>query len=123
MIAVEPFAHPAIGSREYNAVKKATELRPEVIHLYDDDRDAFYLVKRRGGTSKYVVRVWQDADGQLFVECLCKAGFPPRLKETQLPAWEPGPCFHAAATLLFIAEKVSPKEQEKDVTSISNANA
>ena len=122
MIAVQPFVKPEHGSREFNAVKKATELRPDVVHLYDDDRDAFYLVKRKDNSSKYIVRCFQDADGQVFIECPCKAGVPPVLKETQLPAWDPSPCFHAAATLLFIAETDKAKERE-DVTSISNANA
>lgn len=121
MIAVQPFVKPEPGTREFNAIKKATELRPEVVHLYDDDRDAFYLVKRRDKASKYVVRCWSDRDGQVFIECLCKASFPPLLKETMLPAWEPGPCVHAASVLLFISEKEKPKEQE-NVTSTSNPN-
>jgi hypothetical protein len=109
MIPVEPFASPIVGSREYNAVKKAVSEKPPVRLLTDrelDEGDAvqFYEVK-----SQYTVRVYRDLDQQHFIECGCLAGSPPIDPATGLPTREASPCYHAASVLLFIAEQEKEK--------------
>lgn len=99
MIPVEPFVNPAVGTREYNAVKKATKEKPAVHWQADCDGHRYYRV------GQYALEVFTDADGQNFVDCSCLAGTPPEDPETKLPSREAGPCYHAAAVLLFIAEK------------------
>lgn len=99
MIPVEPFVAPAVGTREYNAVKKATKEKPVVNWQGESDGHTYYRV------GQYALEVFTDADGQNFIDCSCLAGTPPEDPETKLPMRAAGPCYHAAATLLFIAEQ------------------
>lgn len=99
MIPVEKFASPPVGSREYNAVKKATKEKPVVSLRASGPVSRFY------SANQYTVEVMADKDQQQFVECSCPAGTPPIDESTQLPTREASACYHAAAVLLFIAEE------------------
>ena len=94
MISVEGFISPVKGSREYNAVKKAVKEKPEVTRI---DGPAF---KVKG----YELRLWADADGKEFIECSCPAGSPTEGLDPQR-GYEPVPCYHSAAVLIFLAEE------------------
>lgn len=99
MIPVEPFVAPAVGTREYNAVKKATKEKPVVTLKEVGFARQVYSV------NQYSVEEIIDGDDQRFLECSCAAGTPPIDSETLLPTREASPCYHAAAVLLFIAEE------------------
>lgn len=107
MLAIRRFQNPLPGSEEAKAIDRAREVQPRVLHLHTDllERESYYLVKRIDKISKHVARVWSDRDGEPFIDCPCYRGKPPIDSRTKLPAFEPIPCTHAAAVLLFIAEK------------------
>ncbi len=119
MIPVEPFIAPAVGSREYNAVKKANKEKPTVHRQGARDGHEYYRV------GPYALEVFADADDQHFIDCSCLAGTPPTDPETELPTREASPCYHAAAVLIHIAEKhsegapsvVIPFEQRRENVS------
>lgn len=89
------------------AIARARAAKPEVHFMLSDAKSSktYFLVKRTDKISDYVVRVWRDPDGEKHVECECYLGKPPIQSETKLPAFEPAPCTHAAALVLFIGEK------------------
>lgn len=95
MIPVEGFVNPPAGSRYYNAVKKALKEKPPVIRA----EKLIFKVK------DYTVQIWADADDQEFIECSCPAGSPTPGLDPQRP-YEPVPCYHAGAVLMFIAEEM-----------------
>ena len=95
------------GGNFAKAMERARRVKPEVHFMFSDVKASkvYYLVKRTDKISDYVVRLWFDPDEQRFVECECYLGKPPIDSQTKLPAFDPAPCTHAAALLLFIAEK------------------
>lgn len=112
MIPMELWNSEEMKKRRENAVAKALKEKPSVKRLVDrpledGDHVQFYEVK-----NMYTVRVYRDPDSQIFIECGCLAGSPPIDEATGLPSREAQCCYHAAATLLFIAEE----EKESDGT-------
>lgn len=104
MIPLDLWNSDEMKKRRENAIAKALKEKPAVRQLADraleeGDHVQFYEVK-----NQYTVRVYRDLDDQCFIECGCLAGSPPR-DGTGLPTREPQPCFHCAATLIFIAEQ------------------
>jgi len=107
MIPVEPFVAPTVGTREFNAVKKAVAVKPRV-----ESVDVGFSHGKFNVDGRYDVWLEMDADGQIFGECKCRAGTPPvdapspgTGEETEVPKWEPVPCYHLAAVLLYVADK------------------
>jgi len=100
MIPLELFNGREMETRRKNAFAKAEKEKPSVTKLADGPNREFYSV------NQYTVEIMTDADGQRFIECSCPAGNPPIDPETELPAREAQPCYHAAGVLLHI-EKVS----------------
>lgn len=93
MIPLEQFNGEDMAARRRNAVAKAVKEKPVVAKLADGPNRQFFSV------NQYTVEIMTDADGQRFIECNCAAGSPPMNEETNLPARDPQPCYHAAATL------------------------
>jgi hypothetical protein len=96
MIPLELFNGPEMSARRKNAVAKAVKEKPVVSKLADGPNREFYSV------NQYTVEIMTDADGQQFIECACAAGSPPIDPDTNLPARDAQPCYHAAAALIHI---------------------
>lgn len=99
MIPLELFNGPEMETRRKNAFAKAEKEKPVVAKVADGPNKAFFNV------NQYVVEIMSDADGQRFIECNCAAGSPPIDPETNLPAREAQPCYHAAGVLIWEAER------------------
>jgi hypothetical protein len=109
MLAVSAFIQPQKGSREYNAIKKALELKPQVDYLGKARDRRYFLVEGSFGAER-IVRRWRDRDGEEWVQCLsCRAGYPPTDRRSKLPEYEPTPCFHAASVLIH--EAAEPEQE------------
>lgn len=98
MIPLELFNGEEMATRRKNAVAKAVKEKPVVAKLADGPNRQFFSV------NQYTVEIMADADKQRFIECGCAAGSPPMDPETNLPAREAQPCYHAAAVLIWEAE-------------------
>jgi len=107
MLPVELFRTTDRNSPFAKALLRAEKAKPDVYFMFSDasTRKIYYLVKRTDKISEYVVRIWIDPDGAQFVECECHNGKPPLDAKTKLPAFDPAPCTHAGAVLLFIGER------------------
>lgn len=106
MIPVEDFVNSENGSRGRTALHKAMTVRPTVTPLGPViNGEQVYRVERTDQLSRYLVILYIDPDGQVFIECGCFAGTPMTDLTTQLPAWQYRPCFHAAAVILSFGEQ------------------
>jgi hypothetical protein len=100
MIPLELFNSPEMEARRKNAFAKAEKEQPKVAMTGHEKDQQVYKV------NQYEVRVlygWELVPQH--IECSCAAGSPPIDPETQLPAREAQPCYHAAAALLHAKSK------------------
>lgn len=104
MTPVQLYIHAKPGDREYNALQKALELKPEVTPLGPPTKgEQMYRVDLAHKIGRYFVIIFVDNDGQMFVQCLCPAGTPPIEDSTRLPAYPDVPCYHSASVILHEA--------------------
>lgn len=108
MIPLELFNGPEMETRRKNAFAKAKKEKPVVAKTADGPNRQFFSV------NQYTVEIMSDADGQRFIECNCAAGSPPINEETNLPARDPQPCYHAAAVLIWEAENGDSERTTSD---------
>jgi len=97
-IPVANFMNPAPRSREYKAVNRALELKPNVHPIGEYEGEKYFRVSGRDN-ARYVVVIWLDPGSQEPVaQCSCEAFYVPQ---------EPTPCFHLAACLLHEAAEAN----------------
>jgi len=103
MLQASRFLNAEKGDPFDKAMDRARRVKPEVYFMFSDAvaSKTYFLVKRTDKISDYVVRVWIDPDGERYVECECHNGRPPLDARTKLPAFDPAPCTHASALVLF----------------------
>ena len=109
MIPMDLWNSEEMKKRRENAEAKARKERPSVVLDAPGFQANYYRVN-----DKYTVHTYEDADGQMFIECNCLAGSPPIDEKTNLPSREAVPCYHASALLIHIAEE----EKESDGISV-----
>jgi hypothetical protein len=112
-ISISRFIDPEFDSQEYRALKKALEDIPNVKMIGTVDNIRYYQVtssKKLG--QKYPVRIWQDADGESWVECFCVAAYPPEHPHTKLIAWFEKCCYHQAAAIIYDSQECAVEQPE-----------
>lgn len=109
---VSNFINPDPASQEHHAIEKALRERPRVVPLGESDGRRYFEVTSTARLgAHYVVRLWEDRDGEPWIECFCKAAYPETDHDTGLIAWLPKACYHQGSVLLFESERASQEEE------------
>jgi hypothetical protein len=104
--------------RARNAIAKALRERPVVrklLWITDRSLRKYYYscMSRKPGATEYLVSIRNDRDGQWFIDCTCPAGNPFADENTGVIAWQPKPCYHAAAMLVYFTKTTNALEAKK----------
>ena len=94
-IAVNRFVNPEPQTREFKAMTRALELKPDVHLIGTYECERYFRVCGRHG-HRYTVALWLDAQTQEpQAQCSCEAAYIPQ---------EPVPCYHIGSVLIHEAE-------------------
>ena len=97
-IPVSNFMNSEPYSREYKAIARAVELKPDIHPIGTYEGEKYFRVSGREG-ARYVVVIWLDSGSQEPVaQCSCEAFYVPQ---------EPTPCYHIGAVLICEAAEAS----------------
>ena len=100
-ISVATFIDPPRGSREHNAICRASASHAEVVLIGVYEDESYYRVpSSHKGETPYVVVRWNDLIIGEVVRCECSSH--------RLKPW-PEPCWHTAKVLIYEATEEAPK--------------
>lgn len=105
--------------RARNAIAKALKEKPNVRKLLWITKPRplktyyYSVVGRKANATEYLVTLRNDRDGQWFIECTCPAANPFADENTGVISWQPKPCYHAAAMLVYFTSTVKAVEAKK----------
>lgn len=100
-IPVTDFIDPLRGSRAWNAVNRALDLRPSVVLIGEFQGERWYRVRCKGRDRRCVILWYSQISQQEVGRCDCEASY--------VPVSGPTHCYHLAASLIYEATQPPSK--------------